>query len=75
MITDERFNRLNEPGAGFQVREITDGNASAFELKSIWRPIKVGNSGSVKGPAESPAHREVAGRDRVEGTLKETRTK
>lgn len=48
MITDEQFNCLNEPCAGFQVREITDGDVSAFELKSISRPIKVGNSGSVK---------------------------
>lgn len=42
MIADEQINRLNEPCAGFQVREITAENASAFELKSIARPIKVG---------------------------------
>lgn len=48
MIADEQINRLNEPCAGFQVREITAENASAFELKSIARPMKVGNSGRVK---------------------------
>lgn len=48
MIADEQINSLNEPCAGFQVREITDENASASELKLITRAIKVGNSGRVK---------------------------
>lgn len=48
MIADEQINCLNEPCAGFQVREIAEENASAFELKLIARPIKVGNAGRVK---------------------------
>lgn len=48
MIADEQINGLNEPCAGFQVREITDENVSAFELKLITRPINVENCGTVK---------------------------
>lgn len=52
MIADGQINRLNEPCAGFQVREITDEKAAAFGLKL---KLKAGNSGRVK--AERGAER------------------
>lgn len=54
MTADEQIKRLNEPRAGFQVREIADENASAFELKLITRPIKVGGRAEAGCGAERP---------------------